>query len=57
MSRFKCYVCFLSQFSGSIAATVNNPSGGKLAFLYINFTAYLKLQKVSGYSRYTNNIL
>jgi len=35
---------------GSIAAIVNNPKGGKVAFLEINFKAYLKLQKVSGYS-------
>ncbi|GAH72273.1 unnamed protein product, partial [marine sediment metagenome] len=31
------------------AATVNKPSGGKDAFLAMNFKAYLKLQKVSGY--------
>jgi len=32
-----------------MAAIVNKPRGGKLAFLKINFKAYLKLQKVSGY--------
>jgi hypothetical protein len=39
---------FNSQFAGSIAATVNNPKGGKLAFLEINFNACLRLQKVFG---------
>jgi hypothetical protein len=32
-----------------MAATVNKPRGGKVAFLKINFKACLKLQKVSGY--------
>src|SRR4030042_4279466 len=39
-----------SHASGSIAAMVNNPRGGLLAFLLINFRACLKLQKVSGNS-------
>ena len=42
-----------SRFShgrGSIAATVSSPSGGKEAFLRMNFSACLKLQKVSGNS-------
>jgi hypothetical protein len=45
----------ISQSSGKMAATVNNPSGGKAAFLEIYFNAYLKLQKVSGYFGYTRS--
>jgi hypothetical protein len=40
---------FFSHSSGSIAATVKRPRGGKDAFLEMNLRAYLKLQKVSGY--------
>jgi hypothetical protein len=35
--------------SGSIAATVSVPRGGKPARFEMNFRACLKLQKVSGY--------
>jgi hypothetical protein len=47
---------FISQLFGSIAATVNNPRGGKIAFLEMNFSAFLKLQKVAGASGLTSNI-
>ena len=39
-----------SQSGGSMAATVSKPSGGAPAFLRMNFSACLKLQKVSGNS-------
>ena len=39
-----------SQSSGSSAATVSSPSGGRLAFLPMNGRAYLKLQYVGGIS-------
>ena len=39
-----------SHSPGSIAATVNKPSGGSAARLPMNFKACLKLQKVSGNS-------
>jgi hypothetical protein len=32
-----------------MAATVKRPRGGRLAFLAMNFRAYVKLQKVTGY--------
>jgi hypothetical protein len=44
------------KFGGSREAIVRRPSGGKEAFLEMNFTAYLKLQKVVGYFGYTINI-
>jgi hypothetical protein len=40
---------FFSHDWGSMAATVNKPRGGKEAFFEMNFKAWLKLQKVSGY--------
>jgi hypothetical protein len=36
--------------------TVKSPSGGKDAFLFTKGRAYLKLQKVAGYSGETNKI-
>jgi hypothetical protein len=42
-------IIFFSHSLGSIAATVTAPRGGFNAFLGLNFKAYLKLQKVSGY--------
>jgi hypothetical protein len=47
---------FFSHSLGSMAATVNNPNGGWVAFFEINFRAYLRLQKVSGYCGYTRRI-
>ena len=42
-----------SHLAGNIAATVNSPSGGRAARLRTNFSACLKLQKVSGNSGYS----
>src|ERR1035437_261473 len=42
-------IILLYQSLGSIAATVNSPNGGELAFYATNFKACLKLQNVSGY--------
>src|SRR3989304_7643781 len=41
---------------GSIAATVNNPRGGKEAFLETNFNACPNPQNVTGTSGFTSNI-
>jgi hypothetical protein len=41
----------------SIAATVSNPKGGRIALLEMNFKAFLKLQKVTGTSGLTSNTL
>ena len=43
-----------AQSAGSIAATVNRPSGGNAAFFRMNFNACLKLQNVSGNSGYSS---